>query len=226
MTWPSKASGKTDRSMAAIRWAKGAAEIMELGAFFARNAVELPEYISHGEIQCELSRDGLSWDAKAAKLITAYFRELGQNRVPVLVAGAWSEGGGPVAVAVVEIVERETLKYAILADLLVEAESRLKGIGGRMMRFIEKEMRSQGVDWLFLESGVRNESAHRFFENLQYRQTSKVFAKRLSRRGRARVGVIRSDQRKRSGAWVWRARPLLRWSGRKRRVQPASRRTC
>jgi GNAT superfamily N-acetyltransferase len=101
-----------------------------------------------------------------------------------MVAGAWIKGKGPAAVAVVEIVEREKLKYATLEDLLVGEGSRLKGIGERMVRFIEEEMRSRGVDWLFLESGVRNEGAHRFFERLEYRQTSSVFAKRFSRKRR------------------------------------------
>jgi GNAT superfamily N-acetyltransferase len=173
-----------DSDIADLRWAKDAAEIVELGVFFARNATKRPEYISHGEIQCELSRDGLGWDADAAALITASFENLHQSRFPKMVAGAWIKGKGPVAVAVVEIVEREKLKYATLEDLLVGEGSRLKGIGERMVRFIEEEMRSRGVDWLFLESGVRNEGAHRFFERLEYRQTSSVFAKRFSRKRR------------------------------------------
>jgi GNAT superfamily N-acetyltransferase len=171
--------------IAGPRWAKGAAEIMELGAFFARNAVRLPGYVSHGEIQCELSRDGLTWDAKAAALIKADFEKLGRTRSAKLVAGMWAEDKGPVAVAVVKLVEREKMKYAVLEDLLVDEASRLEGVGARMVRFIETEMRSRGVDWLFLESGARNEAAHRFFETLEYRQTSKVFAKRFSRRRRA-----------------------------------------
>jgi GNAT superfamily N-acetyltransferase len=173
-----------DSDIADLRWAKDAAEIMELGAFFARNATRLPEYISHGEIQCELSRDGLSWDADAAALIEADFEKLRRNRPPKMVAGMWVAGKGAVAVAVVKLVVLEKLKYAILEDLLVDEGARLEGIGERMVRFIEGEMRSRDVDWLFLESGVRNEGAHRFFENLEYRQTSKVFAKRFSRRRR------------------------------------------
>lgn len=171
-----------NRHIAGVRWAKDAAEVAELGAFFARNAVGLPEYISHGEIQCELSRDGFSWDKKAAELIAVYFEQLSQDGFPAVAAGAWIDGKRPVAVAVVEIVERKKLKYAILEDLLVEEGSRLKGIGKRMVRFIEAEMRFRGVDWLFLENGVRNEGARRFFERLEYRQTSMVFAKRFSRR--------------------------------------------
>jgi ribosomal protein S18 acetylase RimI-like enzyme len=164
---------------------------MELGAFFARNATKLAEYISHGEIQTELSRAGLGWATDATALITASFEDLHQGRFPKMVAGAWIEGKGPVAVAVVEIVERKKLKFATLEDLVVGEEARLKGLGERMVRFIEAEMRSRGVDWLFLESGVRNEGAHRFFERLDYRQTSSVFAKRLSRKRRTRGFVYK-----------------------------------
>jgi ribosomal protein S18 acetylase RimI-like enzyme len=166
--------------IADVRWARDASEIVALGAFFAGNAVKLAEYISHGEIQCGLSRDGVNWDAKAAELITAHFEQLSQNRFPEKVAGAWI-GEKPVGVAVVEIVEQEELKYVVLCDLLVEKNRRHKGIGERMVEFIEADMRSQSVDWLFLESGVRNEAAHRFFKHLEYRETSRIFAKRLSR---------------------------------------------
>jgi GNAT superfamily N-acetyltransferase len=165
-----------------IRWAQDAKEIVKLGAFFAENAVRLPEYISHGEIQYGLSRDGARWDARATDLIEAHFKRLSQNSSRVKVAGAWTGDEKPVGVAILEVVDRDKLKYVVLADILVEERWRGKGIGERMVRFIEAQMRSQGVDWLFLESGTKNEGAHKFFAHLQYRETSKIFAKRLSRR--------------------------------------------
>jgi hypothetical protein len=35
------------------------------------------------------------------------------------------------------------------------------------------------MKWLFLESGLNNASAHRFFERAGYQAISKVFAKQL-----------------------------------------------
>ena len=77
---------------AVIGWASDATEVMELGELFARIAVTLPEYISHGEVQCGLSGDGTTWSANAPELITAEFERIGQGRRSTRVAGAWLAG--------------------------------------------------------------------------------------------------------------------------------------
>jgi ribosomal protein S18 acetylase RimI-like enzyme len=164
---------------AVVRWASGATEVMQLGALFARIAVTLPEYISHGEVQCGLSGDGVAWSANAPESITADFEHIGQGGRSTRVAGAWLADKTPVAVAVVDLIERDKVRYAVLCDMVVEEGRRRTGVGERMVRFIEAEMRMQKVDWIFLESGMRNERAHRFFEKLNYREMSRVFAKRL-----------------------------------------------
>ena len=41
------------------------------------------------------------------------------------------------------------------------------------------EARKRGMKWMFPESGLRNEMAHRFFEARGYEPVSKVFAQRL-----------------------------------------------
>lgn len=169
----------TNGGVARIGWAKDAAEIVELGAFFAKSVVTLPAYISHGEIQCELSRDGSRWSAEAEKLIASFFDHLSQGGPSERVAGAWDRRRRPLAVAIVEIEERTTFKYAVLADILVEASVRGKGIGERLIHFIEQELRAEGANWLFLESGIKNKAAHKFFKRLEYRETSRVFAKQL-----------------------------------------------
>ncbi|HEY7552618.1 MAG TPA: GNAT family N-acetyltransferase [Hyphomicrobiaceae bacterium] len=171
----------SDSDAAVIGWATDPAEILALGAFFARNAVTLPDYISHGEVQFGLSRDGATWDVRAPDLVAAYFAQIADGQQSAKVVGAWLGNGRPVAVAVVDRIEREGLRYAVLCDILVEKDRRHAGLGERMVRLIEADMRAQRVDWIFLESGVRNARAHRFFGRLEYREVSRVFAKRLSR---------------------------------------------
>jgi ribosomal protein S18 acetylase RimI-like enzyme len=171
--------GMDHGNVADIRWASDATEIMELGALFAHVAATLPDYISHGEVQCGLSGDGVTWSARAPELINADFERISQGRRSARVAGAWLADRTPVAVAVVDLVERDRVRYAVLCDLLVEKDRRHTGIGERMVRFIEAEMRMERVDWIFLESGIRNERAHRFFEKLEYSEMSRIFAKRL-----------------------------------------------
>jgi GNAT superfamily N-acetyltransferase len=117
------------------------------------------------------------WDAEAAQRIAAHFKALGPNE---RIAGAWNGGNKPVGVAIVELVKRQTLVFAILNDILVAKDARLRGVGERMVRFIEEELRAEGVEWLFLESGLKNERAHKFFERLDYHETSRIFAKRLA----------------------------------------------
>lgn len=164
--------------VADIRWASDATEIVELGALFAHVAATLPDYISHGEVQCGLSGDGVTWSTKAPELINADFERISRGRHSARVAGAWL-ARTPVAVAVVDLVEGDRVRYAVLRDILVEKDRRHTGIGERMVRFIEAEMQTERVGWIFLESGIRNERAHRFFEKLEYSEMSRIFAKRL-----------------------------------------------
>jgi ribosomal protein S18 acetylase RimI-like enzyme len=71
-------------------------------------------------------------------------------------------------------------QFAVLEDMAVEPSLRSLRIGERLLGEVEARVRARGIDWLFLESGVENEGAHRFFERHGFGTISHVFAKRLN----------------------------------------------
>ena len=69
--------------------------------------------------------------------------------------------------------------FATLEDLLIAPGMRGGGLGTRMLAWVRAECRARGFRRLFLESGVRNDAAHRFFERHGFVQTSIVMAQEL-----------------------------------------------
>lgn len=106
------------------------------------------------------------------------FAELGERR-DLLVAR--HEDGAVAGVAVVAWEESERRRFAVLEDLAVEPELRSAGLGAAMLAEIEKAVAERAVDWLFLESGRRNDRAHLFFERHGFAEISRVFGKRIGR---------------------------------------------
>lgn len=144
--------------------------------FLTRTITRDAAYISHGEIQCGRSPDGASWaDDIAAQLAT----EIGApdpDRDLLVVRDA---AGAIRGAAVVGWTRDGRTRFAVLEDLAVDPELRSQGVGARIVAAVEAEARTRGLDWVFLESGLRNRGAHEFFAARGYGEVSRVFAKRL-----------------------------------------------
>lgn len=69
--------------------------------------------------------------------------------------------------------------FAVLDDLLIAPAMRGAGLGTGMLAWVHDQCRTRGVRRLFLESGLDNECAHRFFARHGFRQTSVVMVKDL-----------------------------------------------
>lgn len=161
-----------------ITWTSDAADLQAVAAFFARVISQDAAYISHGEIQTALSLDGQTWRPDLAERFAADMAELGPHRsVAVARDGAQLIG----AAIVLWQIEAPEAPYAVLEDIAIDPAARSAGAGQAMVRFIETEASARGMKWLFLESGLNNDGAHRFFERAGYAPVSKVFAKRLGR---------------------------------------------
>lgn len=133
-------------------------------------------YISHGEIQTGLSLDATHWAPDLATLYAADFVDLGEDR-DLLVA---RDGGGAiVGIAVVAWEETPRRKFAVLEDMAIDPARRSLGIGKRLLDAVAERVRGRGIEWLFLESGLRNVRAHAFFERNGFEEISHVFARRL-----------------------------------------------
>ena len=131
------------------------------------------EYISHGEIQTGLSRDPYRWsDSLSALYEEDFAHPEAHQSLPV----ARDAAGGLRGVAIVAWESSPRRRFAVLEDLIVDPASRGAGIGAAMLAAVRARVRDEGVDWLFLESGVRNTRAHAFFERHGFAMTGHVFA--------------------------------------------------
>jgi ribosomal protein S18 acetylase RimI-like enzyme len=132
-----------------------------------------PAYISHGEIQTGLSLDGKTWAPGLAGRYAEDFADPGERDMLV-----GRDGEGQVrALLIVAWEESPRRKFAVIEDMAVDPAIRSSGVGTRLLEQAEARIRDRGVEWTFLESGLRNEGAHRFFERHGFRPQSKVFVK-------------------------------------------------
>jgi GNAT superfamily N-acetyltransferase len=159
-----------------LSWDKSADTAAAAAAFAGAVVARDPAYISHGEIQTGLAVDAEHWVPDLAAHYAEDFAALGDER-DLLVAR--DEDGAICGVAIVAWQETSRRRFAVLEDMAVDPERRSAGIGAAMMAEIEARVRSRGIDWLFLESGVHNDGAHRFFMRHGFQTLSKTFARRL-----------------------------------------------
>lgn len=158
-------------------WAKTDTEWREVAAFFVDVIAADPSYISHGEIQTALSLDGVSWAPDLAERFRAEIGDASPDRG--LLAGRDAAGRIVAAASVTWSEDHEDAPFATIQDMAVASELRSSGVGSKMLVLIEAEALKRGMKWLFLESGKRNERAHKFFERHGLKEISHVFAKRL-----------------------------------------------
>lgn len=135
-----------------------------------------PSYISHGEIQTGLSPDGSHWAADLVDLLAADFAEPGDR--DMLVGRDASNSIRALLILAWEASKRRA--FAVIEDMVVDPASRGQGIGSTMLAMAHARVTERGVEWVFLESGLGNSGAHRFFEREGFEKTGHVFARRLA----------------------------------------------
>ncbi|WBH15364.1 GNAT family N-acetyltransferase [Sphingomonas radiodurans] len=159
-----------------FRWDKSEAIARAAAAFAGAVIGSDTRYISHGEIQTGLSPDGKVWADGLPALYADDFLDLGEER-DLLVA--LDPDGAIVGMVVLAWEESARRRFAVLEDMAVDPAQRSLGIGERLLATVEARVAERGIDWLFLESGLDNHGAHRFFERHGFATVSHVFAKRL-----------------------------------------------
>ena len=87
---------------------------------------------------------------------------------------------------IITISERHTFFYggkvAVIEDLVVEGQNRGRGIGRKLVEFVEKELDKEGIKAIELSSDLHRSEAHRFWEKLGYGSSAYQFRKTLSDR--------------------------------------------
>lgn len=160
--------------MIEYRWAR-TDELPSIAAFFSRIVALDASYVSHGEIQTGLSLDGKSWVADLDTRMAEDLAALGDDRSVAVAIG--HEGLVGAVIILWEVTPR--VSFMVIEDLAVDPAQRSSGVGADLVRLAETEGAARGMKWAFLESGLHNDGAHRFFERHGFHAMSKVFSKRL-----------------------------------------------
>lgn len=162
-----------------IRRATAADDPVVLGAFFAANVH--PAYISHGEVMGGSALDFAHWrsdlpEFAASGLRGTLTRDPQGQRECVYVA---LEAAALIGLSIVTFSLQAPSPYATLQDLVVAEDRRGSGVGKLLADRAADDARARGCVRLFLESGLQNHAAHRFFEREGFRRTSVVMVKEL-----------------------------------------------
>ena len=75
--------------------------------------------------------------------------------------------------------ESQWVPHAVIEDLVVDLGRRNTGVGKAVMDWIASEARARDIHRLILESGLKNERAHEFFEREGFVTCSKVMMREL-----------------------------------------------
>lgn len=86
-------------------------------------------------------------------------------------------------IGIVTITKRLTFFYggkvAIIEDLVIEEKIRNKGIGKRLVDFVEQRMKQEGIRGIELSSDFHRNQTHRFWERMGYKKLAYQFRKNL-----------------------------------------------
>lgn len=146
----------------------------ELSNFFYKIISQHKEYISHGEIQMgiALSKDEIA--PNALQRWRQYLdRQNERNDTNIIIC--LSETNSIIGFAIAGVESDGAAPYGIIYDLSVDKECRGKGVGSALMSRVISYLKSQNITQCYLESGIRNSSAHHFFERYGFKAVSYIF---------------------------------------------------
>jgi GNAT superfamily N-acetyltransferase len=168
-----------------IEWCKELARAREIAEFFSRNVSDDVSYISHGELQGARALSPTQWRQPLSEILLKEIEPRiaetrregapGPNSKPILVA---EDASGLVAITFVTF-DSQWTPYAIIEDLVVDTNRRGLGLGKAVIDWITEEAQARGVHRLMLESGVKNERAHEFFQRENFVICSKVMIREI-----------------------------------------------
>lgn len=154
-----------------------------LADLFYAHLSENVEYISHGEMQMGIGHlvfNGKEYvpqlDADTRHLWLTYIEEH-MTAEGMAVYKAEDATGALLGFCVMETDSDGGAPFGVLCDILVNAEARGHGVGGRLFSAAEDWFKSRNLKDVYLESGKNNHNAHNFFIRRGFMKVSEVYYK-------------------------------------------------
>jgi len=172
---------KTDDAVS-FRWADAADDPFDIAQFFIKNAPR--DYISHGEIQDGRAKGVDTWSENLASILVRQFSlardgQADESYSETRLALAFGGAGTLAGIGYIGINHDAPSPFAVIYDLLIQADMRCRGVGSGLLAWIEEKLRMRQIKFIFLESGVRNNRAHAFFGSSGFIPVSLNFMKTL-----------------------------------------------
>ena len=170
----------------AVEWLTDPHRLPEITALFL-SAVH-PHYISHGDIMEGRAEGPGRWSEDLREIHAAEISHTQLESGPFVSPGmrlAIATDGeillGFAAVAYVQFDARgeAPVHYARIDDIVVAPDARRRGVGSRLITWVEQQLHQSGIRRVFLESGINNHGAHQFFERHGFSVTSVTMLKDL-----------------------------------------------
>lgn len=150
-------------------------DIESLTGIFWTNIRNEPAYISHGEIQMGIADDvgkpAPEGRAKWAKYIAG---KIGDPEAGVFIC---EEEGAIAGFTVVGIESDADRPFGVFYDIVIVPEFRKHGLGKALIEAGFRWFEEKGITDFYLESGIGNHNAHRFFERYGFKAVSQIFRK-------------------------------------------------
>ena len=142
-----------------------------------------PHYISHGELQSPRAIAPGQWSPDLARSLACDIEaclaappQAASYRIATAHQGDMLVG---VAFVSLDEAQRAPTPFATLDDLVISPAVRGQGLGEALFGWVCAQLQAQGVQRLFLESGIDNQRAHRLFERLGCQPVSVTMIKEL-----------------------------------------------
>ncbi len=147
----------------------------ELAQFFFMNVD--PSYISHSEMWEGRATGPNEWAVDLNNRISQEYTEIISSSSRSKRIGIAKEGCNTIGLVVVCM--NEAAKYCVLEDMVIARLWRNSGVGERLLEWVVAEVRSCNIQSMFLESGIGNTAAHRFFQKHGFERCSIVMSRTL-----------------------------------------------
>jgi GNAT superfamily N-acetyltransferase len=166
-----------------LQWCEDSGRSSELALFFAENVT--PAYISHSEMWGSRALGPDHWRVGLPEILRmeieprlseTHTQSRSLDSQPILVA---EDDDGLLGISFVTFKVSAPVPFSIVEDLIVLPSRRSAGVGAAIVDWIAREARERGILRMYLESGIHNEEAHRFFERVGFHPCSVVMMRAL-----------------------------------------------